>query len=106
MQFDLKDLNPGKKFYLDKAKKQYVSLRLPSNAFERSIKSLKDGEEKERKRIDYIITNWNIKAGGKAIPCDADHKWKLYAEKPEFMFFVDKKLQGMAAELVEIEKNL
>lgn len=130
MRFDLDDLNPGKKFYLDDDDQEqgYVCVRVLSPSernriareTRREVVKMKRGkpyttveidEDKNGVMIwDYCISDWLIyDSKNKPIPCTAENKVKLMEGSPRFAKLVSGFLE-IAAELdateaEETEKN-
>ena len=113
MKFDLENLNPSTKFYLDENDESegFVELRVcPKAEIDRISKATSKKVTKYRSHVpyetiesddveadellwDYCITGWEIfDAANNPIPCDKQAKAVLMSQEPFFSQFVTGKL--------------
>lgn len=119
MRFDLENLNPGKKFFLDEDDESqgFVCVRTLSpeertrivKATRSEVVKLKrgkpftsvkvDNERHDQMIWDYCVEDWEIyDKKGEKIPCTADNKFKMMNGSPTFA--------GMVAGFLEIVANI
>lgn len=130
MRFDMKNLNPAKRFFFDEDNEDegWVELRPLSSLKVREIdkKTIIEKDKVKRGQVikdrvvkqelrdkltwGYVITDWLIyQPDGTKIECNIENKVKLMNESPDFSMFVAEKL-GEAEEIdaetqEEEEKN-
>lgn len=129
MRFDMKNLNPARRYFFDEEKEEdgWVELRsLPiSKTREIDEKTIITKEKIKRGQVikdqvikhqlrdkltwDYVIADWLVyQPDGSTIECNAENKVKLMSESPDFAMFVAEKLgesEAIDAEAREEEEK-
>jgi len=132
MPFDLKNLNPSTRFYLDDTKEEWIEMRLPSLADVKRIMA----EAQLRRKVEYApnpktgqlepvpdytdeatyrfqelqvaktITDWHlVTTDGEKIPCTDENKILLYNESPRFKRLYDKFFDTLSEERARLEES-
>ena len=128
MLFDLENLNPAVKFYLNEENESEGSVTLKSLTRDDAAKILKKHTKKRRKwrrgqqvieeeidtdQVDFDswdcnIVEWEIyDTKGEAVPCTRENKILLVGQSPWFQNFIFEKLEQLKEQkpMEELEKN-
>ena len=128
MLFDLENLNPAVKFFLNEDDESEGSVTLRSLTRDEAARILKKHTKKERKwrrsqqvieetvntdQVDYDswdfnIVEWEIRdTKGEAVPCTRENKILLVGQSPWFQNFIFEKLEllNQRVPMEELEKN-